>query len=54
MPERELRLIVTSILAGSGLIALAVVAAGGWHFFLIPVVAVACIFVCLGIMALLR
>jgi hypothetical protein len=54
MPDRELRLIATSILAGSGLIALAVAAIGGWYFLLIPVVAVARIFVCLGAIALLR
>jgi hypothetical protein len=30
MPEKELRLIATSILAGSGLIALAIVSAAGW------------------------
>jgi hypothetical protein len=54
MPERELRLIAASILAGSGLIALAVVGVGGWHFLSIPVVAVASIFAMLGVIAWFR
>ena len=54
MPDKAARLIASAILAGSGLITLAVTAVGGWYFLLIPVVAVASIFVCLGIIALLR
>ena len=54
MPEKELCLIASSILAGSGLIALAVVGVGGWYFLSIRVVVVACVFVLLGIIAWFR
>ena len=45
MPEKGLYLIASSILAGSGLVALAVVGVGGWYFLTIPVVGVAAIMV---------
>jgi hypothetical protein len=54
MPEKELHPIAASILAGSGLIALAVVSVGGWYFLALPVVAVASIFILLGIAAWFR
>lgn len=49
MPEKELRRIAASILASSGLMALAVAGAGGWYFLFLPVVPMALIFVLLGL-----
>ena len=56
MPEvvGAARLIANAILAGSGLIAITQVTVGGWYFLVLPVVVVACLFVLLGTVALLR